>query len=392
MEISKLAQSLGQSATLKLNEVANSLRAEGKPVIHLGGGEPVEAIPLGAAEGARKMIAGGFVRYTPSSGTVALKDEIIKYTDKYYGIKPERSNIVVSSGAKQAIYNFLVSVLDEDDEVIIPVPYWVSYPEMVSLAHGEPVMVRPSQGLLVSIADISSAITNKTRAIMLNSPCNPSGQVFPAETIAGLVELCERNDIYLVMDDIYNRLVFDGLKAISAYSYSKRPLNESVIVSINGVSKTFSMTGFRIGWSIANAELTKAMIKVQAQISSCPSALSQAAAVGALSEQGDFVEKLRKGLEEKRNILLGELSKFKKVKIDMPHGTFYSFPDFSAYEPDSRKLSALLLEKALVAAVPGIEFGMEGHLRISYCASAENIVEGLSRIRKVLDEHKKLVF
>lgn len=220
---------------------------------------------------------------------------------------------------------------------------------------------------------------------MLNSPCNPSGQVFPEQTVAELVELCERNDIYLLMDDIYNRLVYDGMKAPSAFRYAKRPLNDSIIVSINGVSKTFSMTGFRIGWSIAGEELTKAMIKVQAQVSSCPSSVSQTAAVGALSEQGDFVENLRRGLEKKRDILVAELSKLKKVRLDIPHGTFYSFPDFSAYDPDSRRLSAMLLEKALVAAVPGIEFGLEGHLRISYCASVENIVEGITRIRKVLD-------
>ncbi len=187
------------------------------------------------------------------------------------------------------------------------------------------------------------------------------------------------------MDDIYNRLVYDGMKAPSAFAYAKRPLNESIIVSINGVSKTFSMTGYRIGWSIAGEALTKAMIKVQAQVSSCPSALSQAAAVGALAANDGFVETLRKGLEKKRDLLVAELSKLKKVKLDIPHGTFYSFPDFSAYEPDSRKLSAMLLEKALVAAVPGIEFGLEGHLRISYCASEESIREGIARIRKVLD-------
>jgi len=385
MRISKLAQSLGQSATLKLNETANALKAEGKPVIHLGGGEPVEAIPLGAASAARQMIDGGFVRYTPSSGTVALKDEIIKYTEANYGIKPARSNIVVSSGAKQAIFNFLVSVLDKEDEVIIPVPYWVSYPEMVRLAHGEPVLVRPAKGILASASDIKSAVTNKTRVIMLNSPCNPSGQVFPEETVAELVEFCERNDIYLLMDDIYNRLVYDGMKAPSAFAYAKRPLNDSIIVSINGVSKTFSMTGFRIGWSIAGEALTKAMIKVQAQVSSCPSSVSQAAAVGALAANDDFVETLRQGLEKKRDLLVSELQRLKKVKLDIPHGTFYSFADFSAYEQDSRKLSAMILDKALVAAVPGIEFGMEGHLRISYCASEENIKEGIARIRKVLD-------
>jgi len=385
MKISKLAQSLGQSATLKLNELANNLKAEGKPVVHLGGGEPEEKIPAGAAVSGREMLDGGFVRYTPSSGTPALKSEIINYTEKFYGVKPDKANIVVSSGAKQAIYNFLVSVLDEDDEVIIPVPYWVSYPEMVKLAHGEPVFVTPTKGLLVSAEDIESAVTHKTKVIMLNSPCNPSGQVYPEETISALVDLCERNDIYLLMDDIYNRLVFDGLKAPSAFAFSKRPLDESVIVSVNGVSKTFAMTGFRIGWSIAAKDLTKAMIKVQAQVSSCPSALSQIAAVGALKEQGDFVETLREGLQKKRDIMVAELSKIKKVKLDKPQGTFYSFPDFSAYEPDSRKLSAMLLEKALVVTVPGIEFGSEGHLRLSYCASAESIIEGVSRIRKVLD-------
>ena len=386
MNLSKLALNLGQSATLKLNELANNLKAEGKPVIHLGGGEPEEKIPVGAAAETKKMAEAGYVRYTPTSGTAALKKEIAAYTGQYYGVDPAAGNLVVASGAKQAIYNFLVAVLDPGDEVIFPAPYWVSYPEMVSLAHGEPVQVRPRDGsLLVTAKDIESAITGHTKAILLNSPNNPSGQVYPGEFVRELVEICERRNIYLLMDDIYNRLVFDGLKAPSAFSFSKRPLDESVIVSVNGVSKTFSMTGYRIGWSVANAALTQAMVKVQAQISSCPSALSQAAAAGALREVGGFVETLRRGLEKKHDGMVAELSKLKKVKLQKPQGTFYSFPDFSAYEPDSRKLSALLLEKALVAAVPGVEFGLEGHLRLSYCGAEKDIVEGVSRIRKTLD-------
>jgi len=386
MNLSKLAQNLGQSATLKLNELANNLKAEGKPVIHLGGGEPEEKIPGGAAAESRKMIDAGFVRYTPTSGTKALKKEIAAYTEKFYGVIPEARNIVVASGAKQAIYNFLVSVVDPGDEVIFPAPYWVSYPEMVRLAHGQPVEVRPRDGsLLVSAKDIESAITGHTKAILLNSPNNPSGQVYPAEFIRELVEICERRNIYLLMDDIYNQLVFDGLKAPSAFGFSTRPLDESVIVSINGVSKTFSMTGYRIGWSIANAALTQAMIKVQAQVSSCPSALSQASAAGALRETGDFVRVLCAGLEKKRDVMVAELLKLKKVKLQKPQGTFYSFADFSAYEPDSRKLSALLLEKALVVAVPGVEFGLEGHLRLSYCGAEKDIIEGVARIRKALD-------
>jgi aspartate aminotransferase len=386
MNLSKLAMSLGQSATLKLNEVANNLKAEGKPVIHLGGGEPEEKIPRGALEESGKMLDSGFVRYTPVSGTPALKKEIAAYTEKHYGVKPGPKNIVVASGAKQAIYNFLVSVVDPGDEVIFPAPYWVSYPEMVRLAYGNPVIVRPREGeLLAKAADIEAHVTSRTKAILLNSPNNPSGQVYPEEFIRAMVELCEDCGIYLLMDDIYNRLVFDGLKAPSAFGFTQKPLNESLIVSINGVSKTFSMTGYRIGWSVANEAVTQAMVKVQAQVSSCPSALSQAAAAGALRDGDGFVETLREGLQKKRDVMVAELSKLKKVKLHKPQGTFYSFPDLSAYDKDSTKLSNRLLEKAMVVTVPGVEFGLEGHLRLSYCGAEKDIIEGVARIRKLLD-------
>ncbi len=386
MNLSRLALSLGQSATLKLNELANNLKAEGKPVIHLGGGEPEEKIPGGAFSESKKMLDAGFVRYTPVSGTAPLKKEIAAYTEEHYGVKPGPKNIVVASGAKQAIYNFLVSVVDPGDQVVFPAPYWVSYPEMVRLAYGMPVIVRPPEGeLLVSAADIASHLTSSTKAILLNSPNNPSGQVYSKDFIRELVEICESRNIYLLMDDIYNRLVFDGLKAPSAFNFSTRPLNESIIVSINGVSKTFSMTGYRIGWSVANEALTQAMIKVQAQVSSCPSALSQAAAAGALREGNGFVDTLRSSLEHKRDVMVAELSKLKKVKLHKPQGTFYSFPDFSAYDKDSTRLSNTLLEKGMVVTVPGVEFGLEGHLRLSYCGAEKDMVEGVSRIRKILD-------
>ncbi|HBO83480.1 MAG TPA: hypothetical protein DD641_00510 [Deltaproteobacteria bacterium] len=200
-----------------------------------------------------------------------------------------------------------------------------------------------------------------------------------------MVEICEYRNIYLLMDDIYNRLVFDGAKAPSAFSFSTRGLEDSVIVSINGVSKTYSMTGFRIGWSVGSEAVSKAMAKVQAQVTSCPSALSQKAALGALRGTDDFVETLRSGLEKKRDTMLTELAKLKKVKLRKPQGTFYCFPDFSAYDSDSARLAAMLLEKALVVAVPGKEFGLEGHLRLSYCGSLTDIIEGVERIRKALE-------
>ena len=386
MNLSRLALSLGQSATLKLNELANNLKAEGKPVIHLGGGEPAEKIPVGAVGESRKMLDAGFVRYTPVSGTAPLKKEIAAYTEQHYLVKPEPKNIVVASGAKQAIYNFLVAVIDPGDQVIFPAPYWVSYPEMVSLVHGVPVVARPRAGQLqISVEDIESCLTSGTKAILLNSPNNPSGQVYSGEFIRAIVDLCEARNIYLLMDDIYNRLVFDGLKAPSAFNFSRRPLDESVIVSINGVSKTFSMTGFRIGWSVANEAVSQAMVKVQAQVSSCPSALSQAAAAGALRGGGEFTGALCASLEKKRDLMVAELSKFKKLKLHKPQGTFYSFPDFSAYDMDSARLSSLLLENSMVVTVPGVEFGLDGHLRLSYCGAEKDIVEGVTRIRKALD-------
>lgn len=386
MHLSKMALSLGQSATLRLNELANTLKAEGKPVIHLGGGEPEEKIPDGAYSASLKKLDSRYVRYTATSGVPDLKAGVSAYTDKHYGVNPASGNIVISSGAKQAIYNFLLAVVDPDDEVIFPAPYWVSYPEMVRMAGGEPVVLRPEAGSVVpTLEQFEAAFNQHTKAVMLNSPNNPSGAVFSEDFIRGLVELCERRGVWLMMDDIYNRLVFDGQKAPSAFGFSRKPLDQSVIVSINGVSKTFSMTGFRIGWSVAQAPLTKAMIKVQAQITSCPSALSQAAAAGALAEGDAFVEKLRDGLQKKRDVMVAELSKLKKVKLHKPQGTFYSFPDFSAYDKDSTRLSNMLLEKAMVVTVPGVEFGLEGHLRLSYCGAEKDIIEGVSRIRKALD-------
>jgi len=386
MHLSRLVMSVGSSATLKLNELANTLKAEGKPVIHLGGGEPEEKIPQGAYDAALKKLDSRSIRYTSVGGIPPLKKEIAAYTERNYGLKVAARNIVVSGGAKQAIYNFLLAVVDPGSEVVFPAPYWVSYPEMVKLAYGTPVVVRPKPGdSLPDIAEMERRITPNTRAVMLNSPNNPSGLVYPEAFVRALVEICEARGVYLLMDDIYNRLVFDGKAAPNAFSMSRKPIDESVIVSINGVSKTYAMTGFRIGWSIAGEAVTQAMIKVQAQVTSCPSAMSQAAAVGALAETGDFVEELRKGLEKKRDAMAGELRKFKKLKFEVPQGTFYCFPDFSAYEKDSNKLSKLLLDRAMVVTVPGSEFGMDGHLRLSYCGSEKDIIEGATRIRELLD-------
>jgi len=384
MKLSKLVISLKPSATLKLNELANKLKLEGKDIIHLGGGEPEFDIPETAQKEVIERLKTKRVRYTPTAGIKKLREEIVNYVNDIYNFKVDIDNIVVSTGAKQAIYNFLLSVLDPGDEVIIIAPYWVSYTEMVSMAYAHPVVVRPSQGLIPSINDIKRCISSNTKLIMINSPNNPTGLIWPNELIKDVIDLAEKNDIYVLFDSIYDQLIIDDFDYKNPFSFVD-DIEKSNIVVINGVSKAFSMTGFRIGFSIASKELSKAMTKIQAQVTSCPSELSQYGALGALREGKKFSKKLVDDLRIKRDILVDELSKIKKAKFIKPQATFYSFVDFSEYEKDSSKLSSTLIEKTGVVTVPGIEFGMEGYLRISFCSDVDSIKKGVSRIREFLD-------
>ena len=384
MKLSKLVISLKPSATLKLNEIANKLKSEGKDIVHLGGGEPEFDIPESAQKEVIERLKTKRVRYTPTAGIKKLREEIVNYVNDIYNFKVDIDNIVVSTGAKQAIYNFLLSVLDPGDEVLIIAPYWVSYTEMVSMAYAHPVVVRPSQGLIPSINDIKRCISSNTKLIMINSPNNPTGLIWTNELIKDLIDLAEKIDIYVLFDSIYDQLIIDDFDYKNPFSFVD-DIEKSNVVVVNGVSKAFSMTGFRIGFSIASKELSKAMTKIQAQVTSCPSELSQYGAVGALREGKKFSKKLVDDLRRKRDILVDELSKIKKAKFIKPQATFYSFVDFSEYEKDSSKLSSTLIEKTGVVTVPGIEFGMEGYLRISFCSDVDSIKKGVSRIREFLD-------
>jgi aspartate aminotransferase len=280
----------------------------------------------------------------------------------------------------------MMTILNPQDEVLILAPYWVSYPEIVHMLYGVPVIVTPEDGRFVPrFQDIVEKVSSYTKAIVVNSPNNPSGAVYPPELIQELVEYCETKGIYLVMDDIYHKLVFDGKQAMSAYRYAKDNSDNSKLVVLNGVSKAYAMTGFRIGWTITNKKVAKAMINVAAQNTSCPSVILQTAAAGALTGVQTGVETLRLTLENNRNVMLNELRSFTGIKIIPPNGTFYCLPDFRAYGNDSVALSKFLLEKALVVTVPGKEFGMEGHLRLSYCGSIKEIKEGVARIKWALD-------
>ncbi len=386
MNLSTLAKSIAESPTLKLNEEARVLREKGEAVIHLGAGEPKNKAPINAILSSAAKLTTGDIKYTPTDGIPSLKKAIIRYTEEVYDKVVAPENVLVSAGAKQALFNLLYSILNPQDEVIVLAPYWVSYPEMIKMCYGVPVVVRPEDGSFYPrMKEIKEAVSSYTRAIIVNSPNNPSGVMYSKEFIAELVEFCEKKNIYVIMDDIYHKLVFDGKSPISAYKFTQKDLESTKIVVINGISKLYGMTGFRIGWVVASKPIVSVMLNVQAQTTSCPALLTQAAAEGALMGVQSNVESLRMMIENNRNVMVQELQSFEGVKITKPDGTFYCLPDFRAYSNDSVALSSLLLKRALVVTVPGKEFGMEGHLRLSYCGTIKDIKQGVERIKWALD-------
>lgn len=386
MTVSQLAKSIAESPTLKLNEEARLLREKGEAVIHLGAGEPKNKAPISAILSSAAKLSAGDIKYTPTDGTPSLKKAIIKYTEENYDRIVAPENVIVSAGAKQSVYNLLYSLLNPQDEVIILAPYWVSYPEMVRMVYGVPVIVKAEDGgFYPRMEDVLKAVTSYTRAIIVNSPNNPSGVMYSEEFIAQIIEYCEKKGIYVIMDDIYHKLVFDGKKWPSPFRFTKKDTESTHVIVVNGVSKLYGMTGFRIGWTIANRNLVSILSNVQGQITSCVAVLLQAAAEGALTGLQSHIDALRMTLENNRNVMMQELRSFSGVKITPPDGTYYSLPDFRAYSNDSIKLSQMLLKRALVVTVPGKEFGMEGHLRLSYAGSIKDVTEGVARIKWALD-------
>src|SRR5512135_2669969 len=260
MSVSQLARAIATSPTMKLNEEARLLRERGEPVIHLGIGEPKNKAPIPAILGAAAKLQTGDIKYSPSDGIPSLKKAIVRYTEENYDriIAPE--NVIVSSGAKQSLFNIFYSLLDPNDEVIVLAPYWVSYPEMIKMVRGVPVIVTPEDGRFQPrMADIERAVTSSTRAIILNSPNNPSGTMFTDVFLKSIVEFCEKKNIYILMDDIYHKLTFSGRKWKPAYAFSAKDVESTKIIVVNGIAKAYGMTGFRIGWCIADRKLVEVM-------------------------------------------------------------------------------------------------------------------------------------
>lgn len=390
MHLSQIARQIAPSPTLALNEEARILREKGEAVIHLGAGEPKNKAPIAALLSSAAKLTAGDIKYTPTEGTPSLRKAIIRYTEENYDRVVAPENIIVSSGAKQALFNLLFTILNPQDEVVILSPYWVSYPEMVKMLWGVPVIVKAEDGSFYPrFEDVKRVITGYTRAIIVNSPNNPSGAIYSEDFVAQLVELCESKGIYYISDDIYHKLVFAGKTWVNPYKYSTKSLENSHIVSINGVSKLYGMTGFRVGWTVAPRKMVEVMVNVQGQTTTTTSLVQQAAAEGALTGVQSVIESLRLMLENNRNVMVNELHGMSGLHLMPPDGTYYCLPDFTAFAApfggDSVKMCKFLLDKARVVTVPGKEFGMDGHLRLSYCGTIKEIKTGVERIKWALD-------
>jgi aspartate aminotransferase len=390
MSLSQIARQIAPSPTLALNEEARVLREKGEAVIHLGAGEPKNKAPIAAILSCAAKLTAGDIKYTPTEGTPSLRKAIIRYTEENYDRVPVPENIIVTAGAKQSIYNLLFTLLNPQDEVIILAPYWVSYPEMVKMLYGVPVVVTPEDGTFYPrMEDVKRYITSYTKAIIVNSPNNPSGAVYSEDFVRELVELCESKGIYYISDDIYHKLIFDGKKWANPYKFTNKDLENTHVITVNGVSKLYGMTGFRVGWVVAPRKITEIMINVQGQTTTTASLVQQAAAEGALTGVQSVIESLRLMLENNRNVMVNELKGMSGVHLRPPDGTYYCLPDFRAYAApfggDSVKMCKFLLDRARVVTVPGKEFGIEGHLRLSYCGTVKEIKEGVERIKWALD-------
>jgi aspartate aminotransferase len=391
MSLSQVASSIPASPTIALNEEARLLREKGEPVIHLGIGEPKNKTPISAILSSAAKLSSGDVKYVPTDGTPSLKKAIVRYSEENYNRMVAPQNIIVSDGAKQSLFNILFSLCNPQDEVIVIAPYWVSYPEMIKMIGAVPIIVTPEDGSFIpSFNEIERVVSTYTKAIIVNSPNNPSGLLYPVDLISKIVDFCERKGIYMICDDIYHKLVFDGNVAYPACKYTQKDVENSNIILVNGVAKLYGMTGFRVGWAIAPKKLVAVMTNVQSQTTTCVSPVMQAAAEGALTGMQSIVESLRLSIQNNRDVLLQELKTFTDVHCIKPQGTFYALPDFKSYcrnsvAKNSVELSQFLLKKALVVTVPGKEFGMEGHLRLSYAGTVKEIMEGIERMKWALD-------
>jgi len=393
MKLADRVNKIQPSPTLAIDAKAKSLKAQGVDIVGFGAGEPDFDTPANIKEAAKKAIDAGFTKYTPVGGTDELKDAIIAKMKRDHGLDYTRDEISVACGAKHSLYNISQALIQEGDEVIIPAPYWVSYPDQVVLAGGRPVFIETDETTEFKMTpeQLERTVTKNTKALIINSPCNPTGSSYTVDELKAIGEVCLKHDFLIISDDIYERLVYDGLKFANIPQVVPELKPRTILV--NGVSKTYAMTGWRIGYACGPRELMGAMTKMQSQSTSNSTSIAQKAAVEALNGPQDAVASMLVEFEKRRTYIVERLNAIPGVSCFRSTGAFYVFPNFSAAYgksfngkkiTNSTEFAAYLLEEAKVALVPGVAFGADNYARLSYAVSMENIRKGLDRIEEAI--------
>ncbi len=381
----RLAQRLlkiNPSSTLAITSKAKKLKSSGKDIVNFAAGEPDFDTPDFIKEAAIAAIQSGFTKYTPTTGTADLKKLICQKFKKDNLLEYSPEQVIVSCGAKHSVYNALMVLAGLGDEVLIPLPYWVSYPEMANLCQATPVFIETSakNNFKITAKDLSRCITPRTKVLILNSPSNPAGSVYNKEELGAIAEVCVKKNIFVISDEIYEKIIFDGLKHESIAAFGKDIYN--LTITVNGLSKSHAMTGWRIGYLGAPADIAAAISNLQDHSTSNPNSIAQKAAEAALSAPDDFSLKLRQEFTRRRDYLASRIKKIKELDFCLPQGAFYMFCDISKTRLDSLTFATRLLEEEYVSLIPGKPFGLDNYIRISFATSVEEIQKGMDRIEK----------
>ena len=393
MKLAARVAKIKPSETLAITAKANALRAEGRDVIGFGAGEPDFDTPANIKAAAIKAIEAGFTKYTPVGGTDELKDAVIAKLRRDNALEYKRSQVVVSCGAKHTLYNLAQSLFEDSDEVIIPAPYWVSYPDIVVLAGGQPVIVNTleKEGFKMQPEQLKTAISSRTRAVVINSPSNPTGAAYSPAELKALAAVLLDKEIFVISDDIYEKIIYATFPFANIATVEPKIKDRTIVV--NGVSKAYAMTGWRIGYAAGPEQIIAAINKIQSQNTSNPASISQKAAVEALNGDQDVVGKMVSEFRIRRDVIVQMLNDIPDVKCLSPEGAFYVFPNVSqiygrSYKgkkiTNSTELIDYLLDEVNVATVPGAAFGSDNHIRLSYATSLKNIEEGLKRVKNAI--------
>lgn len=393
--LSKKGLGIAPSVTLEITAKAKSMKDAGIDIISFGAGEPDFNTPENIQNEGIRAIKEGLTRYTPASGIVELKKAICGKLKKDNGLEYKPSNIIVSSGAKHSIHNALMAILNPGDEVIFSVPYWVSYPELVTLADGVPVHVETKEEneFKFNVEDLNKVLTDKTKAIILNSPSNPTGAIYTKDELKSIADWAVKNNIFVISDEIYEKLVYDGEEHVCISSFNDDIKNLTIL--INGMSKAYAMTGWRIGYAAAHEDIIKVMSNIQSHATSNPCSISQYASVEGILGDQSSVEEMKKHFVERRDYMADTINSIKGLSCKKPKGAFYimiNFTELLGKTIKGRKINSsldfasLLLEEGNVAVIPGIAFGDDKYIRLSYATSLDNIKNGLERIKTIVEE------